>query len=1556
MDQINNSGRSPRLAIIGMAIRCPGAKNVTEFWSNLKNGVESISFFSEEELREAGIADAILKLPTFIRAGAPLQGLELFDAEYFNYSAREAEFIDPQQRVFLECAVEALETAGVDPGRHQGQIGVFAGEGQTLYGYQILANRSVIGVERQMAVIGNDKDYLATRTSYKLGLRGPSITVQCACSTATVAVHLAIQSLLSYECDLALAGGVSVSWLRGKGGYHFVEGGILSRDGHTRAFDANASGTVFADGVAILVLKRLEDAVVDGDDIQATVLGTAVNNDGSNKISYTAPSIEGQAAVLSEAMAVGGVAPETIGYVEAHGTGTALGDPIEIEALKRVFQTATDKKQFCGVGSLKTNVGHLNTISGLAGTIKAALCVKTGEIPPSLHFETPNPKIDFANSPFYVPTKLTKWSSAGPRRAAISAFGIGGTNTEVIIEEPPAPICGTTAKSSHVAIVSAKSKTALEAACARLAEYLRKCPEENIADVCHTLATGRTLHSHARAVICNGALDAASALVSDDPSVAVGGLRAVPGKPVTFLFPGQGSQHIYMGRELYREEPVFRHELDKCAELLREHSGIDLRAMLFPGGEATADEAERLLRNTRYTQPAIFSVSYALAKLWMSLGVRPAIALGHSIGEFVAACFADVFSLKDGLRAVAERGRLIQSMPGGAMLAVMRPANEVEAHLPPSISIAAMNAPTACVASGPYEDIAALERRFGEIGISCTRLHTSHAFHSAMLEPAVGPFIEFMRSIELKSPQMPYISNITGEWITDEQATNPNYWGAHMRAPVLFHKGLSCIHNHVSTVFLEVGPGRSLGTLARSLGREAGDNVVQSSMPHAAARGAGEVKAFLRAAAELWVAGVPVDWSRRYEGERRRKRPLPTYPFERKRYWILDEEQSAPAQPEAANVGGGENAVVTPLPTRAGPYAVETATWKRVQHAVPSRRAPGETKQAWLVFVAHEAVDQCVAEALRGRGDEVTIVEKGAGFARLGDGRFTCDVSQEADFDELCAGLAKVSAVEQRLGVVYFCDPSRIRPACQVALDYRREVDDKINAPIALIRSLMRHAKAESVSLTIVTRDGQEITGAETIDPMMSLAIGPCLAGMHEYPGLNCRVVDIEANAPAAAALAQQLAADLAEPRQSSVTAYRGNARWARTVEPIAPYLLKNPQAALRKGGVYLITGGLGALGLALARHLAENYQANLILTGRTQFPAREQWTGIKAASPEDNRLVRIIRGIEEIEAAGGRVIVGSADVRDLARMQEVVREAADTFGEIHGVIHGAGIPGNTPIGLKTLQEVDEVIAPKILGLAVLEQIFADRDLDFLALFSSTSALWGRVGQVDYTAANAYLDAYAVANWGKSRWPTVSINWDNWREVGMAVDTLRAGPGQAKPQKLKIGLSTADGVRAFGQALAARHPQVIVRASRAQQFKAVNGSAVNGATGEHRTLEFKPKPKAKAYPRPALAQPYQAPATELETNLAKLWSELLMITPIGRDDNFFELGGHSLLGLQLLPRIREKYQVALEPRELFANPTIAKLAADIKAKLPSDFNVKLDAANDARLVPASAEA
>ena len=1532
----NEDETRPTIAIVGMAARCPGAKDVAEFWSNLRNGVESISFYTEEELRAAGVPNAVLQLPNYVKAAAPLEGMERFDAEFFNYSPREAEFIDPQQRVFLECASDALETAGIDPRRFEGAIGVYAGEGPTIYMNLIFRDPSVTaGVARQMALIGNDKDYLATRVSYKLGLRGPSVTVQCACSTSTVAVHLAFQSLMSRECDVALAGGVSFNWLH-KCGYHFTDGGILSKDGHTRPFDADATGTVFADGVAAVVLKRTEDAIADGDNIQAIILGSAVNNDGSLKVGFTAPSIDSQAAVVSEAMTVAGVTPDSIGFVEAHGTGTALGDPIEIEALHQVFRSATEAKRFCALGSLKSNIGHLNTVSGVAGLIKASMAVKTGEIPPTLNFNTPNPKIDFDNSPFFVPTKLAKWTGQERRRAGVSSFGIGGTNTHIIIEEPPRVASDKTARTVHVALVSAKSSTALESACSRLAEHLRANPDENIADVCHTLAIGRSLYRFARIALCRNAKEAADALSSNDPAKIISGERPALRPPVTFLFPGQGSQHVHMARELYNEEPLFRRELDRCAELLKPHLGLDLRTLLFPAPDEEK-RAEESLRNTQFAQPAIFAVSYALAKLWMSLGVTPAASLGHSIGEFVSACLAEVFSLEDALRAVAARGRLMQSMPGGAMLAVMTPAEQLTPLLPPSISIAAINTPAATVISGPSADVEAVDQELRARGMATTPLHTSHAFHSGMMDAAVTPFIEVMRAIKLSPPQLPYVSNVTGEWITDEEATDPAYWGRHLRTAVQFHKGLSVIHDQMPGIFLEVGPGRNLTTLARSLFGEVAGTLIHSSLPHAAAHGADEVQTMLRTCAELWLAGVPIDWGGRYQGERRIKRILPTYPFERRRYWIVDHAQP-PRQAGARRAGGPAR----PGAPRATPnYFMETVTWRRVQYLNPPGANARTAPTRWLVFNPTEKIDKRIAAALRQRGDKVTIVEKGPIFKTYTDGRVTLDLTDEVDLALLCKTVMKSLTKRQRLQVVYFCAPTPKRKPELVEARYRADIDDKLNVPIMLIRSLMQAGSPENVTITFVTREGQQISGLETIEPSMAMPVGPCLAAMREYPKLTCRVFDILSEVTSPEIVARRISADLPYPSPSIVTAYRGKSRWARGIQPIPPKLLMSTPGPLRRRGVYLITGGLGDLGLAVSRHLAQAYKAALVLVSRTPVPPREDWSKILKDGKDDDRVVRMIRGIGRIESAGGHVMVAAADVTDLKQMRAVVREATKKFGAIHGVIHAAGISGSTPIGLKTTEELDQVMRPKVLGLAVLEQIFADRDLDFMALFSSVASLWGREGQADYAAANAYLDAYAVEMSGAGRWPVVSINWDTWREVGMAINTLRVAPGKAKPQTLNFGLLTAEGVRAFKQALVAQHAQVIARKERLAPGMA------SGAAGQRASASAPAKaaaapsgsggPARQTHPRPALTQAYRAPESELQTALATIWIDFLRTSPIGIDDNFFELGGHSLMALQLLPRVREKYQIPLEPREFFANATIGKFAALIEDKLLTEI-------------------
>ncbi|TKC98587.1 non-ribosomal peptide synthetase/type I polyketide synthase [Polyangium fumosum] len=899
MTDQHNDFATEGVAIIGLSLHFPGARSAEQFWENLHKGVESISVWKEEELLRAGVDAQMLRDPNYVPAAGMIDGVASFDAEFFDCTPREAELMDPQHRHFLECAWEALEDAGCDPSRYPGRIGVFAGAGTSGYLLNIQAAYGLPPEQILQLSMGSFSDYLTTRLSYKLDLRGPSMAVQTACSTSLVAVHLACLHLLAGQCEVALAGGVTLRAAEA-GGYLYQEGGIFSPDGHCRPFDARARGTVEGNGVGVVVLKRLVDALADGDPIRAVIRGTAINNDGAQKAGFTAPSVQGQSEVIALAQAMAEVDPETITYIEAHGTGTPLGDPIEVAAICQAFQRRTQSKGFCALGSVKGNLGHLDAAAGVAGLIKTVLALQHRQLPPTLHLEFPNPNIDFERSPLRLQTALTEWRTPGfPRRAGVSSFGIGGTNAHVVLEEaPPLPREPALPARPWLLVLSARSTSALERMSHRLAEYMHH-HELDLAGVSHTLMAGRRLFPHRRALVCQDLTEAVAALEGAAPHRVYTAVQESTRREVVFLFPGQGAQRVNMARGLYEQEPVFRQQVDRCAELLRLHlDGMDLRATVFPE-PARREQAEAELLQTRLAQPALFTIEVALADLLERWGVRPAAMIGHSLGEYVAAYRAGVFSLEDALRMVAMRGALMQRLPTGGMLSVQLPAHELEPLLGPQLSLAAVNGLSLSVAAGPHEALDQLREQLAACGVHSTLLRTSHAFHSWMVEPALAPFAAELRRLRLRPPTVPFISNLSGTWIRPEDATDPHYWTRHLRETVRFGDGLRQLFQQPDRVLLEVGPGNALSTLAlRHPERPSTQPVV--SLMYLRHSSTTDLHVATEALGRLWAEGVPVDPVGYHGGAPPRRVSLPTYPFERRRYWIDPPRGPRIAPPAAA--------------------------------------------------------------------------------------------------------------------------------------------------------------------------------------------------------------------------------------------------------------------------------------------------------------------------------------------------------------------------------------------------------------------------------------------------------------------------------------------------------------------------------------------------------------------------------------------------------------------------------------------------------------------------------
>jgi len=1538
---VSNFRNGSEIAIIGLTGRFPGAKNIDEFWKNLQNGIETISFFSDEELLSSGISSSVLNDPNYVKARATLEDVEVFDASFFGFNPKEAEITDPQHRLFLECAWEALECAGYNSEIYKGTIGVYAGCSLSDYLLNVYLNpNSIESIDHHQLAIAGDKDYLTTRVSYKFNLTGPSFTVQTACSTSLVAVHLACQSLLNGECDMALAGGVSISGSR-KAGYFYKHGGIESPDGHCRAFDAKAQGTVGGEGVGIAVLKRLDDALADGDRIYALIKGSAINNDGASKVSYTAPGIDSQAKVIRTAQIIAEVEPDTITYIEAHGTGTSLGDPIEIAALTQAFRTRTQKNNFCAIGSVKTNIGHLDAAAGVTGLIKTVLALKHRQIPPSLHFEQPNPQIDFINSPFYVNSSLCEWKSdinGIPRRAGVSSFGIGGTNAHVILEEAPVVEPSSPSRPWQLLLLSAKTSTALSTAIANLAAHLQQHQDLHLADVACTLQEGRRTFDHRRMVVCQDLEDAQKVLTSQDSQRVFTHYQEPCHRPVVFMFSGQGAQYVNMGKELYQSEPIFRKQVDECSELLKPYIGLDLRTVLYPSQQQAEGAAQQLLQ-TAIAQPALFVIEYALAQLWMDWSVHPQAMIGHSLGEYVAATIAGVFSLEDALALVANRGKLMQQCESGAMLSIQLSQQEVQPLLETELSLAASNAPSYCVVSGLTQAVEQLQQQLQEKGIECRRLHTSHAFHSQMMEPIIESFIELLQTIKFNPPKIPFVSNVSGTWITKAQATDPNYWASHLRQPVRFSEGITELIKTRERILLEVGPGRTLSTFAKQHRTE--ELAVLTSLRHPHEQQS-DVAFLLNTLGWLWLFGVQINWSGFYANQRRHRLPLPTYPFERQRYWIEPSQVSFKEQIQQKTTAS--SGLIQPQETdQFSPVSLDKKldiadwfylpSWKRSMPPQPFESGIGFTQPGcWLVFVDESGLGDKIADKLVLAGQDVITVIVGEQFSRKSDRRYAINPQQRDDYDSLLQELRTLGKL-----------PKTIVHLWSVTLNTQPESAIELQGFYSLLflaQALGENHQTNSLSVEMISNNMQEVTGSELLCPEKALVLGPCKTIPLEYPNITCRSIDVVIPSKESwqeQLLIDQLLAELTTQTSDQVIAYRGHHRWVQDFEPVRldENVKGNPR--LREKRVYLITGGLGGVGLALAEYLAESVQAKLVLLGRSDFPEPDEWETWLSTHDEHDAINSKIRKLQSIEALGAEVMVVSADIANPQQMSVVLKKANQRFGQINGVIHAAAVPGGGMIQLKAKEAAANALAPKVRGTRVLESLFQDAKLDFFVLCSSLSSFESVPGMVDYIAENAFLDAFAHYSTSQNRnFTTISINWDRWNSLGMAT-AIEARHKELTGEELTAGMTREEGIEVFRRILCSSAvPQVAV--STQDFLNSLQSKDFAKSLKEELTQLSQSKP---THPRPNLGNAYVAPRNEIELTLADIWQQALGIGQVGIHDNFFELGGDSLFATIVVSRLCKTFLVELPYQSFFNSPTVAELAEIITQKLVEQTDCEL---------------
>ena len=1574
-EEVHTSAPAPgeeAIALVGMACRFPGKVTTPEaFWQLLSQGKNTTTEIPSQRWNAEEYYDPSPDAPgkMYTRYGCFVEDIDAFDANFFGISPREATRMDPQQRLLAEVTWEAVENAGLAMSTLAGsQTGVFVGM-MNNYEYDQLQMQLEGDTYRDdpHAGTGSASSVASGRLAYLFDWQGPTLTVDTACSSSLVALHLACQSLRRRECTLAVVGGVNTLLLP-ETMVNACKMGMLSVDGYCKSFDASADGFVVGEGCGVVVLKPLSEALADNNPVLAVIRGSAVNQDGRSN-GMTAPNKLAQEAVIRQALARAGVNPADLSYVEAHGSGTPLGDPIEIAALEAVFGEGRSSQQPLWVGTVKANIGHLVGAAGMAGLIKTVLALQHREIPPHPNLKQINPHIARVQHATVIPTELLPWQTEQQTRlAGVSSFGWSGTNAHVILEEAPqeskdtpAPV---SAVPSHLLVLSAHTETALDKATENLVAAMQQKPDIPLAQIAYTLQTGRSPLLHRRMVVCRDREEAISALNAQMAQQVMTASRPTP-RQVAFLLPGVGEQYMNLAQELYQVEPTFRETVDLCCTLLQERAGLNLHAALFShgtngthhsshsNGKTTADgkttafpnegsiDLRKLLASQRQTmvapandlrqtvlaQPAAFIIEYSLARLLEKWGIRPVAMLGYSLGEYVAACLAGVFSLEDALWLVAQRAKMIQELPEGAMVAVFLSEQEIQPYLVRDICLAAVNAPGTCVLAGPVSDIERLEAHLTRKEIAYRRLETTHAFHSTMLNPLRERLTRLIEKIPLHAPRIAYISDVTGTWITEEQATNPEYWVQHMCQTVRFSSGVNELLQGTDAVLLEIGPGQSLSSFVRqhaACTRERA-GLIFSTLPATFERHS-DYACLLNAVGKMWLTGVSIDWSGFSSGRQQNSVLLPNYPFERQRYWIEGSNRS----PRKKATETQERRLLADWFSIPG--------WKQVELVRPW---PCELQEGacWLFLLDSGTPGERLVEHFRERQQVVVTVTRGPFFRKESDTAYMVRPGERADYEALFCELQTAGLLPQKIVHLWTTAPG----GGEEARDLAEIIEAGFYSLIALAQAL-GNLDLPKCHITVISTELQNVAGDERICPEKALLLGPCRVLPQEYSMLTCSSIDIVLPPSGTSQedwLLRQIVTELTSETEEAQVAFRGKRRWVQSLEPVV--LDNHPEQAdtpWREKGVYLITGGLGGIGLAMGEYLAHSVAARLVLVGRTALAPRDTWEQILAETADPSHgPARVIRAIQAMEARGSQVLTLQADVTDEAQVRAVIDQTLATFGTLNGVLHAAGVPGIGLTQLKTRAQTEKVLAPKVQGTRILQRVLANQPIDFLALFSSiTSITGGGPGQVDYAAASAFLDAWAQSQVQRGG-VTVAIDWGEWQWNAwkMGLEGYDAETQTfLKEHRQRFGISFEEGAEALTRILAAKLPHIVVSP------QAIQAIIELGKSYTAADIQQNVSRRIKVHARPELATSYIAPRNETERKIAALWGEQLGIERVGINDNFFDLGGNSLIGMDMIRQIRKMFDLTdLPPHVLYEAPTIRLIAQQLEQKqTAASFNTK----------------